>query len=234
MNAILYTLIPVGAAVGSAIIAAHNRPSEQFQSCVQHFAAGIIFAAVATQLVPPVRNEPPLVAIGGFLAGIATMMLLRQLSQRMELSQYATTSAGFIAASMSDVFIDGVVLGATFIVGTKQGVLLTIALTLSLFFLGLSVAVTLSQAGMSRRGIVARTTIIALSMPVGTALGAASLQSVSSAWRGAVLAFGSVVLMYLVTEELLVRAHKVQRAAWAMPLFFVGFLIFLVLVEVMG
>jgi len=40
--------------------------------------------------------------------------------------------------------------------------------------------------------------------------------------------------MYLVTEELLVRAHKVQRTAWAMPLFFVAFLIFLVLAEAMG
>ncbi len=162
------------------------------------------------------------------------MMVLRQLSRQIELSHRASASVGLIAASMADIFIDGVVLGATFTVGAKQGILLTIALTLGLLFLGLSVAATLSQAGASRRGIVLTTTIIALAMPIGTALGAASLQRVSPPVRDAVLAFGSVVLMYLVTEELLVRAHKVQRAAWAMPLFFLAFLIFLVLVEVTG
>ena len=234
MNAVLYTFIPVGAAIGSAVIAAHNRPSERLQSCVQHFAAGIIFAAVATQLLPPVRREPPIVAIVGFLTGITTMMVLRQFSQQIELDHGAGASAGLIAASMADIFIDGVVLGATFTVGAKQGILLTIALTLGLFFLGLSVAATLSQARASRRRIVVTTTIIALAMPIGTGLGAAALQGVSRPVLDTILAFGSVVLMYLVTEELLVRAHKVQRTAWAMPLFFVAFLIFLVLAEVMG
>lgn len=107
------------------------------------------FAAVATQLVPPVRREPPLVAIVGFLAGIAAMIILRQLSRQIELNRGATASAGLIAASMADIFIDGVILGATFTVGTTQGILLTIALTLGLLFLGLSVATTLSQAGAS-------------------------------------------------------------------------------------
>ena len=71
-------------------------------------------------------------------------------------------------------------------------------------------------------------------MPIGTALAPHHFQGVSPPVRDPpLLAFGSVVLMYLVTEELLVRAHKVPRAAWAMPLF-LAFLIFLVLVEVMG
>ncbi len=234
MNAVLYTLIPVGTTIGSAILAAHLKLNEQVQSCVQHFAAGIIFAAVATQLLPAVRREPPLAAIVGFLTGIATMMFLRRLSQQTEVDQRAASSAGLIAATMADVLIDGVILGATFTLGAKQGVLLTIALTLGLLFLGLSIAATLSQAGVPLRRIVMTTTAVTLALPVGTTLGAATLQGVSRPVLAAVLAFGSVVLMYLVTEELLVRAHRVQRSAWAMPLFFVAFLMFLVLVELIG
>lgn len=229
MSPVLYTIIPAGAAVGSALLAARRKPSDQFQSCVQHIAAGIIFAAVATQLLPPVQRQPPLVAIVGFLAGTATMMLVRQFSQQVELNHDATQTAGLIAVSVTDVFIDGVVLGATFALGRKQGILLTLALTMGLVFLGLSVAAVLTQTGASRRRIVASTLAIALAMPIGTALGATLLQRVSQTVLAAILAFGSVVLMYLVTEELLVRAHKVRRTIWAMPLFFVAFLGFVVL-----
>jgi hypothetical protein len=40
--------------------------------------------------------------------------------------------------------------------------------------------------------------------------------------------------MYLVTEELLVRAHRVKTSPWAMPLFFGAFLLYLVIEELMG
>jgi hypothetical protein len=42
------------------------------------------------------------------------------------------------------------------------------------------------------------------------------------------------LLMYFVTEELLVRAHRVKSSPWAMPLFFVAFLLYLVTEELLG
>ncbi|MGB8204372.1 MAG: ZIP family metal transporter [Candidatus Baltobacteraceae bacterium] len=137
-------------------------------------------------------------------------------------------------ASTIDVLVDGVIVGATFTLGLRQGVLLTAALTLGLLFLGLSVATTLRQANMSRTRIVVITGGIALAMPLGTALGAVVLRGTSAPVPALVLAFGSVVLMYLVTEELLVKAHQVARSAWAMPLFFVAFLMYLVIEELFG
>jgi len=48
------------------------------------------------------------------------------------------------------------------------------------------------------------------------------------------LAFGAVVLMYLVTEELLVEAHKAAETAWAPSVFFVGFFVYLVIAKLFG
>jgi ZIP family zinc transporter len=44
---------------------------------VQHFAAGVVFAAAAIELLPKVLKEDPWVAIGGFAVGIAVMFGMR-------------------------------------------------------------------------------------------------------------------------------------------------------------
>jgi ZIP family zinc transporter len=81
--------------------AAVSQPSERLQTNVQHFAAGIIFAAAALELLPPVREQPPIVAIIGFLAGIATMVASRenggtkgsqQLPARVWIARYVQSS----------------------------------------------------------------------------------------------------------------------------------------------
>lgn len=38
--------------------------------------------------------------------------------------------------------------------------------------------------------------------------------------------------MYLVTEELLVEAHQAKETGWAVALFFVGFLAYLLIEEI--
>lgn len=44
-----------------------------------------------------------------------------------------------------------------------------------------------------------------------------------------VLAFGSAALLFLVTEELRVKAHEVPETTFGTTMFFAGFLLFLVL-----
>ena len=232
--AVVYTIIPVSIAVCGAVLTATRPPSEQLQSSVQHVAAGIIFAAVALELLPPIRGESPFVAAIGFSIGILAMMLLRSVGKSFRNGVTASQTRGFAAAAALDVLIDGVILGATFTLGTKQGVLLTAALAGGLLFLSISVATTLSQANVARRMIILTVGLIALAMPVGAAGGAILLRHAGASALTAVLAFGAVALMYVVTEELLVRAHRVRSSQWAMPLFFLAFLAYLVLVEVIG
>ena len=41
------TLVPVAAAIAGGAIAVWRAPGEQLRSIIQHFAAGVVFAAVA-------------------------------------------------------------------------------------------------------------------------------------------------------------------------------------------
>jgi hypothetical protein len=69
-TALAFTSIPVLAAAGSGVVASLRRPGLRLTSGLQHFAAGVVFAAAAVELLPPILEQSPMVAIVGFGAGI--------------------------------------------------------------------------------------------------------------------------------------------------------------------
>lgn len=249
-RAVAYTLIPVAATIAGAAGAAIRPPGRRITAAVQHLAAGIVFAAVALELIPPVRDRGAGVAVIGFSSGIVAMYALQRITERLESPDRSPASAttgandetptdaalpaGLMTAIAVDVFIDGLVLGAGFAAASRTGLLLTIALTLELVFLGLSAAGALVAAGVPAMRTVAACAGIGLLLTVGTAAGVIALDGASPDVLGVMLGFGAVALMYLVTEELLIEAHEVQETAWATALFFVGFLIYLLIAEAIG
>lgn len=233
---VLYTLIPVVAALVGGLIAAFRPPRKPARSAIQHFAGGVVFAAAALELLPPVMAQPVVVALVGFGLGIAVMFALRLFERRIEGGEKGEDERGgegigLIVAAGVDVFIDGLVVGAGFVQGGRQGLLLTIALTLELLFLGLAIAVAVRGA---RWKIITTPTALALLLMAGAVIGFLALGGVSPAILAVALAFGAVVLMYLVTEELLVEAHKAAETTWAPSVFFVGFLVYLVITKLLG
>jgi zinc transporter, ZIP family len=204
-TALVFSLVPVVAAALSGGAAAVRAPGPRVTSGLQHFAAGVVFAAAAIELLPGVLNESPWVAVAGFPLGL-------------------------VAAIAVDFFIDGLILGAGFAAGGHTGVLLTIALAVEYLFVGLSLSATL--AGSVRKRVVAiAPVLLAVLTVLGTVLGAVVLAGVSASVLAGVLAFGAVAFMYLATEELLVQAHVRGETSLGSVGFFVGFLIYLVLHE---
>lgn len=241
LQAALYTLAPVAATVGGGALAAWRPPGRSLTSVLQHAAAGVVFAAVAVEVIPELRTRSAAVTIVGFAAGIAAMLGLQAIERRVVGDSCGGAAAGgirenfgLIAVTAVDLFIDGLVLGAGFAVGSRQGILLAVALTLELLFLGVSTAAALASGRSSQAMVLAITSALALLPLIGAVAGAAVLGRVSQTVVVGVLAFGAVALMYLVTEELLVEAHEVAETAWATAVFFVGFLVYLVIAELVG
>lgn len=123
-----------------------------------------------------------------------------------------------------DIVVDGLMLGIGFAAGTKQGILLTVALAFELISLGLAVVLELKQGRISRGRILS--SIIALSglFIFGAVAGSAALSLISGALLAGVIAFGAAALLFLVTEELLTEAHEVAENPLLTSAFFVGFL----------
>lgn len=222
-SVLVYTAVPFGAAVVGGALAAWIRFGPAFTSTVQHFAAGVVFAAAAGELLPDVlhtQSLPPVIV--GALASLALMLFLKWFGNRRE------GAIGLLAATAIDILVDGLVLGIGFAAGPKQGVLLTIALTLEVFFLGLSVAEPLRKTNASARRIVLVTSMLALMLPVGATLGLLAGNTPEPIQSG-LFSFGLIALLYLVTEELLVEAHEKPDSPAITATFFIGFLLLVIL-----
>ncbi|NOY92199.1 MAG: transporter [Deltaproteobacteria bacterium] len=227
-----YISFPVVATILGGIVAAIRPPGPQLKSAIQHFAAGVVFAAVATELLPRIRTEHNTLAVViGFGLGVALMLGVKWLLQRFVpgAEEPDAPPTGMIITVGIDMLIDGVLIGIGFTADAEVGVLLTLALTLELLFLGLSVSAALHQAGKSRARSIATTAGLASLVLIGAVVGTSALAGLSGAALVGMLAFGVAALLYLVTEELLVEAHEEPETLLSTAMFFVGFLVLLVL-----
>ncbi|RTL52306.1 MAG: transporter [Bradyrhizobiaceae bacterium] len=223
-----YTLIPALAVVLGAAVAVWRRPSPAFAGAIQHFAAGVVFAAAASELLPDIKHRQSAwaVILGG-AAGILLMLLIKRLGETSK------GIVGLVVMVAVDIFIDGLVLGIGFAAGAKQGFLLTVALTTEVLFLGLSLTGELSESIRQPAKVIAIVAGMAVLLPIGAAVGI-PVSHLPNFWIAAFFSFGLVALLYLVTEELLVEAHAAPEKPWVTSLFFVGFLVILLLDEIAG
>ena len=228
MQAVAFTLIPVVAVLIGSLFAVSRRPSDAFVSAMQHLAAGVVFAAAAAEILPQVMHEgSPIATFTGGALGILVMLSLKALEGR------ASGPIAMLGAVAVDILIDGLVLGLAFVAGGKAGVLLTIALTLEVLFLGLTVTTELGETIKSKARIIGITMGIALLLPIGAAI-ATPVATFPPVVIAGFLSFGLMALLYLVTEELLVEAHEKPDTPLISAMFFIGFLGLLVIEEVLG
>lgn len=199
-------LIPVVATVAGGVVAALRPPTPRLIASAQHVAAGAVIAAVSAELVFKLVAAQALGALlVGFTTGTAGVLALRWWTSRLQRrGSGGRASFGLIAAVGADVFIDGTVIGIGLEAGGSSGLLLVIALTLELVFLGASVA---GELPPRHAVVIAVTAGLAALLPAGAALGRL-LGSLRGFALDAVLAFAAAVLLFLVTEELLREAHE--------------------------
>ena len=227
MIAVAYTLIPLTAMIIGAAVAAIRTPGPAVASSIQHFAAGVVFAAAASEILPDLKQSGSVLAIVvGGAAGLAAMLGIKWLGSQSK------NGASVVAVTGIDILIDGLVLGIGFAAGARQGIVLTIALTTEVLFLGLTMALALRDVVASRTRATVIAGSIGLLLPVGAAAG--TLASGLPPFALAVLfAFGLIALLYLVTEELLVEAHEKPDSPLITSMFFIGFLLLIALEELL-
>ncbi len=231
-----YVLFPASAIVIGGAVAVLRPPGLRLQSVIQHFAAGVVFAAVAGELLPEVMREgAPLPTVIGFALGVALMLGVKRLTERAPsevggAESGSRGSGGLVWTVAVDVAVDGLLVGVGFAAGTEVGLLVTAALTLEVLFLALATTAALIDDGASRARALLTVGGLALLLIAGASVGGAALQVLTGGFLVAVLAFGVAALLYLVTEELLVEAHETPDTPLATATFFLGFLV-LLLVE---
>ena len=221
--------IPALVALAGGILAAFWHPSRNARSLIQHFAAGVVLAALAVELLPEISREhaPGPVLAGCFALGSLFMYALKLWAMRMA-HQGALSGAagagtqGLFAATFIDIAVDGFIIGAGFATGGETGPILAIGLSAEVLFLGLS----LTSDTIKGWRIVAVSGALGAVVLAASLLGSFVLSGASNAVIGGTLAFSAAALLYLVTEELLMEAHEIEEKPVSTLVLFGGFLAF--------
>jgi ZIP family zinc transporter len=225
-------MIATGAGILGGIIASFWAPGIKARSAVQHFAAGVVIAAVASELIPEVEKRGTVFGIlSGFAAGGLAMVGLKWLVLKFEKMEARRNKlpVGLAAAAGVDTLFDGAIISAGFSTGQQLGTLLAIALGVELFFLTLSVGSEFHKRKSNRWLGLAVTTGIALMLLVGAAAGFLSMKDASEASVAVFLSFGAAALIYLIAEELLVESIQAEESLFSTAMLFAGFLVVLAL-----
>jgi zinc transporter, ZIP family len=226
---LLIMAVPALIALGGGVLAYFWNPNLQTRSLIQHFAAGVVLAALAVELLPEIGREhaPGLVLIVSFALGSLFMYGLKLWTMRLEHSASLSgdasgLSTGLLLATFIDVATDGFIIGAGFAAGGETGTILALGLSVELLFLGLALA---SEATAGWR-IIAISGALGVTVLAFAVIGNILLAGASHSLIGGTLAFSAAALLYLVTEELLMEAHTVAEKPVATLVLFGGFLSF--------
>lgn len=229
---IVFTVIPFLATIAGTFWGLLRKISLKWQSAAQHFAAGVVFAAVSVELLPTIKMHMYRFAIFvGFALGVLLMLAIRYLSEALtrERKKSEGFPLGLYTGVAIDLFIDGLLVGIAFLVGEEGGILIGLALTVEVLFLGLSTGSSFKAKALGRPLSFASMSILAILIPIGVFVGYVLFKHVSLPVELGVISFGIAALLYLVTEELLLESHKNPDKPWITGLFFLGYL-FIILI----
>jgi len=225
-----FALIPmVVALIGGALATVYTFP-KKVMSSLQHFVAGIVVAAVATELLPKILGHGSPISIGvGFVLGALAMLGVHELAHYLaKKGSTAKLPMGLIIGSGLDLFLDGLLIGVSFLAGMSGGVLIAVSLSLCAFFLVLTLSLTLAKSEFHKKhqySLIILTTIL---LPIGALVGSTVVSHLPSQVMTETLAFGVAALLFLGVEELLVEAHKTHDTFWVSSCFFLGFLVIVI------
>lgn len=228
-ESLLYVLVPSLASLGGGLVGVFGRIGARAPAAIQLFTGGVIFAAVAGELLPQLSGQRPAIVAAGFAAGVAAMLGLKLATARVEARRAGEGSLGLVLALATDTFVDGMLLGVAVAAGAEQGFVLAVALTLEAVFLNLSATTAAGAAGASRGRVTLTAAGIALLLAASAAAGVVVFGALPGGLFHAFVAFGVAALLYSVVEELVVEAHEEGEPPLVAAMFFLGFLVVLLL-----
>lgn len=226
-----YILVPSLASLGGGLFAVYAGWGSGPRAAVQLFTGGVIFAAVAVELLPQLSDQRPSLVAAGFAAGTAVMLSVKLATERAEArgSGAGKGSLGLVLALATDTLVDGTLLGVAFASGAEKGFVLALALTLEALFLNMSATTAADAAGASRPRVLSIAAALAVLLALSAAAGVGIFSALPNGPFHALVAFGVAALLYSVVEELVVEAHEEGEPPLVAAMFFLGFLVVLLL-----
>ena len=241
-------------AIGAAAIFLSREPSRKLQDGMLGFAAGVMIAASVWSLIIPAiemtesRGEIGWIpAAGGFILGIAFLMLLDSLLPHLHAdddtpegvsTSWKRTTLLVLAVTMHNI-PEGMAVGLSFAVAARNGSDFTGAFALALgigiqnFPEGAAISLPLRREGFSRNKSFAYGALSGIVEPIFgilVVLMAGFIEPLMP-W---LLAFAAGAMMYVVVEELIPEAHLGEHSNTGTLGVMAGFIVMMILDVALG
>jgi ZIP family zinc transporter len=211
---------------GALLVVLFGRPSLKFFSAMLGFAAGIMLAISAFDLLPeahalggPVGSAVGLILGAGLMAGLDVIIphihkgsqngRLQQESMVEGLDCHDLLKCGlFLVVGIAlHNLPEGLAIGAGNASSANLGTIIAISLALHNVPEGMVTAAPLLLGGMEKWRVILLATIAGLMTPVGTLIGSLAF-TVNRGLLGGALAFAAGAMVYIVSDELIPQSHR--------------------------
>lgn len=213
------TLAGLATTVGALLVVIFGKPSVKILALLLGFAAGVMIAISAFDLLPEaVELGSNWQAILGFALGAALMFGLDAFIPHAHIgsgkSEGVTGDSEMLKMGYF-IFLgialhnlpEGLAIGAGYTSSLTLGAAIAISLALHNVPEGMATAVPLLIGGMSKYKVVLLATVAGLMTPLGTLLGAAVFR-VSTGMVSVALAFAAGAMVYIASDELIPQSHR--------------------------
>lgn len=224
LNAIVASIIPgLATGLGAIIVLLFGKPSPRVLSAMLGFAAGVMIAISAFNLMQGAAEVgSTATAIIGFAAGVLLMFALDFVvphshigSAQPDKSAHPDEASSTALKMGYLIFLgialhnlpEGLAIGAGYSTGGAMGLSIALAIALHDVPEGMATAVPLLLGGAGRLKAVVLTTISGLMTPVGTLLGSAAFLA-SPSLVSISLAFSAGAMVYIASDELIPQSHS--------------------------
>lgn len=204
------------------VLATRTELSKRTQSLVQHAAAGTVLAGLVVDVLSKLLQRPEQLTPTtiGMVMGLAGMLAIRRFAGEERHGGLGS----LVVTVVTDVLVDGVLIGLSAALGSGTGLLFAIALAPEMGLLGVTAAQSLVERWPRER-------VIAAAGGIGVAIAAAGglgwlVAQGSAPLIAGVLGLGASVIIYLIMEELLREAHEIDAGSIEVAVLFGFFLPF--------
>ena len=203
------------------IVAAIRLPGLKLLRWHQHFAAGIVLAAVCIGLLSSIQSwRAPLFTLAGFMLGTITILVIKLMASKTRPKPFDSSTQRIGPVSLwAKTLMCSFLFGLTMMLEAEAKVALEVAMTTEVLFLLLLRAAAVKPS-------TPRLILVALTMTLlflaGALVGNIVFRLSMDVWRFA-LFFVAGAVSYLVMHELLVAVRDRQQPSALAGIFCLGF-----------
>lgn len=215
---LISTAAGLATGAGGLAVLLLGKPSSRVLSLMLGFAAGIMLAISAFDLLPEALAMGGMAAaVPGFILGAGLMYALDVVVPHTHIGSGKAEGNGeeqrmlklgyfiFLGIALHNL-PEGLAIGAGYSASLRLGAAIAIALALHNVPEGMATAAPLLGGGMPPWRAVGLTTLAGLMTPVGTGIGLV-LAGVSSRFIALFLALAAGAMVYIVSDELIPQSH---------------------------